>query len=214
MRIPKQQVTTRRALIQEMHTRIKIGVQSVRIPPMWKDFSALQRSSSVRHAISLDILPLYVTKRSKHASNLEDHQLQAGTVYALEKAICSHSEDYNYSDDSFCLQSQVQCTQASTKKISTPTHLITNLSYRFQPYHTRNQYLRARLDTCEDVNVMPASVYSLLFKDPEFMKLDSCNMKIGTYTKDAVKIADSCKFHLVCPDTKKITGSNILCSQE
>ena len=44
---------------------------------------------------------------------------------------------------------------------------------------------------------MPASVYCLLFKDPELKKLDHCNMKIGTYTL-------SCKFYLVHLDTKQL----------
>ena len=132
------------------------------------------------------------------------HQLQAGTVYTQKKAICRHSEHYSSSDDSFCLQIKVQHTQASLKKIPTPTHVITNLTYTLQPHHTRNQYLRARLDTYTNVNVMPASVYSLLFKDPELKKLDPCNMKIGTYTKDRVKIVGSCQFYLVHPDTKKL----------
>ena len=43
------------------------------------------------------------------------HQLQAGTAYAQERAICSYSEDYRSSDDSFCLQIKVQHTQASLK---------------------------------------------------------------------------------------------------
>ena len=71
------------------------------------------------------------------------HQLQAGTVYMQEKAICSHSEDYSSCDDSFCLQIQVWCTQANSKKIPTPTHLIPNLAYRLPPHHTKNQYLIA-----------------------------------------------------------------------
>ena len=132
------------------------------------------------------------------------HQLQAGTVYAQEKAICSHSEGYSSSDDSFCLQIHVQHTQASSKKISTPTHLITNLAYRLQPHHTRNQYLRARLDACVDVNILPSSVYSLLFKDPELKEFDPHNMKSGTYTKDSVKIVSSSKFYLVHPDSKTL----------
>ena len=127
------------------------------------------------------------------------HQLQAGTVYTQEKAICGHSEDYSSSDDSFCLEIQVQYTQASTKMFPTPTHHITNLAYRLQPHHTWNQYLRAGLDTCVDVNIMPASVCCLLFKDPDVKKLDPCNMKIGTYTKDAVKIVGSCKILLSPP---------------
>ena len=106
------------------------------------------------------------------------HQLQAGIVYAQEKAICRHSADYISSNASFCLQIKMQCTQARLKKFPIPTHLITNLAYRLQPHHTRNQYLRARLDTCTNVNIMPASVYSLPFKDPELKKLHSCHLKV------------------------------------
>ena len=105
-----------------------------------------------------------------------------------------------------CLQLKVQYTQASFKKVPTPSHLITNLSYRLEPHHTRNQYLGqvARLDTCVDVNIMPASVYRLVFKDPELKKLFPSTMEIGTYTTDAVKIIRSCIFYLVHPDTKML----------
>ena len=99
------------------------------------------------------------------------HQLQSGTVYMQERVICGHSEGYSSSNDSLCLQIKVQCTQASLKKIPTTTHLITNLAYRLKPNHTRNQYLRARLDSCTDVNIMSASVYSLVSTDPELRKL-------------------------------------------
>ena len=51
---------------------------------------------------------------------------------------------------------------------------------------------------------MPTNVYYLLFKDPELKKLDPCNMKIGTYTKEAVMIVGSCKFYLVHQDTIKL----------
>ena len=51
---------------------------------------------------------------------------------------------------------------------------------------------------------MPASVYRLVFKDPELKKLDPSNMEIGTYATDTVKIMGSCKFYLVFPDTKKL----------
>ena len=121
-----------------------------------------------------------------------------------EKTICGHSENYSSSEDSFCLQIKVQSIQASLKKIPTPTHPITNLPYRLKPHHTRNQYLRARLDTFTDVNIIPASVYRLVFKDPELKKLAPSTMEIGTYTTDTVKIVGSCKFSLVHQDTKKL----------
>ena len=79
-----------------------------------------------------------------------------------EDSICSQSEDLTSSDESFCLQVKIQCTQA-TSKIPTTSHLITSLAYKLKPHHERNQYLRARLDTCANVNIMPASVYKLVF---------------------------------------------------
>ena len=132
------------------------------------------------------------------------HQLHEGTVYTQERAICSPSEGYNSSDDSFCLQIKVQHTQASLKKIPASPHLITNLAYRLKPHHTKNQYLRARLDTSVDVIIMTPSVYSLVFKDPELKKLAPGNMGIESYTTDTVNIVGSCKFYLVYPDTKKL----------
>ena len=124
-------------------------------------------------------------------------------MYVPENALYGQSEESS-SDDSFCLQLKVQCTQAGFKKVPTPTHLITNLAYRLKPYHTRNQYLRARFDTCADVNNMPISVYRLVFKDPDLKKLAPSTMEIGTYTTETVKIVGSCIFYLVHLDTKKV----------
>ena len=78
------------------------------------------------------------------------------------------------------------------------------MAYRLKPQHTRNLYLRARLDTCTDVNLMPASVYKLVFKDPNMQKLTPSILDIGTYTTDIVKIVGSCTFYLVHPDTRKL----------
>ena len=60
------------------------------------------------------------------------------------------------------------------------------------------------LDTCTDMNIMPASVYQLLFKDPEMKKIKLCKMQISTYTADTVKIIGSCIFDVVHLDTKKL----------
>ena len=51
---------------------------------------------------------------------------------------------------------------------------------------------------------MPARVYQLVFNDPELKKLAPCDLEIGTYTTDTVKIAGSCLFYLVHLDTKKL----------
>ena len=74
------------------------------------------------------------------------HMSQVWAVYACDKSICSHPEDLSSSDESFCLQVKIPYTSADCKKIPTQYHLITNLAYRLQPHHMRNQYQRARLD--------------------------------------------------------------------
>ena len=138
--------------------------------------------------------------------------MQAGVVYAQEDSICGQSGDLTSNDESFCLKVKVQCTQANTK-FPTQHHLITNLAYRLKPHHERNQYLRARLDTCADVNIMPASVYKLVFQDPDCENLAPSKLEIGTYTNDKVKLVASCMFYLVHPGTKCLQESNILCGQ-
>ena len=74
---------------------------------------------------------------------------------------------FSSSNESFCLQVKIQHMQAECKKIPTPSHLIYNLAYMLKPHQTRNQYLRTGLNTCADVNIMPASVYNLVFNDPD-----------------------------------------------
>ena len=119
-----------------------------------------------------------------------------------EDSICSQSEDIISSDESFCLQVKIQCT--ANTMFPTSHHLITNLAYILKPHHKGNQYLRARLDTCADVNIMPASVYKLVFNDPNCKKLAPSKLEIGTYTTDTVKLAGSCVFYLVHPDSKHL----------
>ena len=55
-----------------------------------------------------------------------------------------------------------------------------------KPHHKRNLYQRARIHTCANVNIMPVSVYKLVFQDPDYKKLASSKLEIGTYTTDTV----------------------------
>ena len=102
------------------------------------------------------------------------HQLTAGTIKAYDS-----QSDFEGSENSFCLQLQVKHVQAQTKVDKKPTALITNLPYRMKVHENRNLYLRARLDTCADVNIMPASVYKLVFRDPSMEKLIPNKLQIG-----------------------------------
>ena len=49
---------------------------------------------------------------------------------------------------------------------------------------------------------MLASVYNLVFQDPDCEKLAPSKLDIGTYTTDKVKLVGSCMFYLVHPDNK------------
>ena len=128
-------------------------------------------------------------------------QSQAGVVYTQEDSIYGHSEDLTSSDDSFCLQVKIPCTQANSK-ILTLHHLITNLACRLKPHHKTNQYLRTRIDTCANVDILSASVYKLVFQDPDCKKLAPSKLEIGSYTTDTVNLVGSCVLCLVHLDTK------------
>ena len=136
------------------------------------------------------------------------YQLKAGDLYVQDQSNSRQLEDSS-SIDSFCLQLGIQCTQAGVKQIPTSALLMANLVYHLNSHHHRNLYLRARLDTCAYVNIMPASVYRLMFHDPE-KKLAPSELEIGTYTTDTVKIVGSCNFYLVHPDSKKLLDINSL----
>ena len=120
-----------------------------------------------------------------------------------DNSIYSQSGDLTSSNESFCLQVKIQCTQANTK-ITTSHHLITNLAHSLKPHHKRNQYLRARLDTCANVNAMPVSVYRLVFQYPDCKRLAPRKLEIGTYTTNTVKLVGSCVIYLVHPNTKHL----------
>ena len=51
---------------------------------------------------------------------------------------------------------------------------------------------------------MPASVYKLVFHDPELQKLALSKLEIDTYTTDTVKLVGSSVFYLVHSDTKHL----------
>ena len=131
------------------------------------------------------------------------HQLQVGTVYACNSASYDHSDDNSAANDSFCLQVKIKRNQMKEQRVPRPTHLITNLTYRLQSHHCRNVYLRARLDTCADVNLMADSMYQLVFSDQIMKKLAPSKLQVGTYMTDTMKIVGSCTFHLVHPDIKR-----------
>ena len=102
------------------------------------------------------------------------HQIQVDESY---NHLHNYSSDVSLSEDSFCLQVKVRKQTKGTRKPPNTTHLITNIAYRLK-HHTRNQYLRARIDTGAEVNLMPISAYRLIYQDQDLKKLTPCNLNI------------------------------------
>ena len=74
----------------------------------------------------------YQKKTQAHHKNSHKrpkaHQLHAGPLYAQNSSNHSHSEGSS-SNESFCLQWQIQSNHAEGKQIPNPVHLIMNLAY-------------------------------------------------------------------------------------
>ena len=154
------------------------------------------------------VIKFMLPKRLRHITrtchrNPIEHQLHTGPMYVQDSSSHSQSEDSS-SDESFCLQLQIQSHHAKGKLITTPVHLIMNFAYQSKPHYTRNMCLWAQLDTCADVNIMMASIYWLAFKDLEMWKIKPCKMQISTYTADTVKNIGSCTFDIIHLHTKKL----------
>ena len=85
------------------------------------------------------------SSNSFHARKLKAQQLCVGALYTLHDAESSECE--SGPEDTFCLQMKIHRTCISHPEVPKLVYLMANLAYRLQEYHTRNQYLRARLDT-------------------------------------------------------------------
>ena len=129
------------------------------------------------------------------------HQIQVDELYDNPD---NYSSDVSSSKDSFCLQVKIRRQPNGTQKIPKPTHLITNIAYWLKQHHTRNQYLRARIDTGAKLNLMPVSVYRLIYHDHDLKKLTPCTLKIGTYTMHTIKIIGTTIIYLIHSDSKKL----------
>ena len=103
----------------------------------------------------------------KNTRKARAHQLMVGRA----STVCGQSDvSYSSSEDSFCLQMQVKSAQAKTK-MKAPEYLVTNIEYTLKPHRRRTKFLRAKIDACSNVNLMPISVYKLIYKDKDCKKL-------------------------------------------
>ena len=128
--------------------------------------------------------------------------------------------DDSRSKDLFCLQMQIKKHQAEKESCETQ-HLVTNLQYKLKPHGKKTKFLRAKIDTCSNANVMPASIYKILYNDPDYTKLlPSKKNGIKTYTKQRIPVIGSCElfvlhqhdkcFHKVKFQVVSVEGSVII----
>ena len=130
------------------------------------------------------------------------HQIQVDKSHHYAH---SYSSDTSSSEDSFCLQVKVKKQNKKTHKTPNTTHLLTNTAYRLKLHHTRNHYLWAQIDTGAKVNLMPVSVYRLIYQDQDLKKLTPCNLKIGTYMADTIRVIGTTTIYLFQPNSKQPT---------
>ena len=85
----------------------------------------------------------------------------------------------------------------------TQKHLYANIPYWFKPYHKHNKYLCVQLDTCTDVNLMPESVYKLVFNNLQTAKLAKNDIDLTVYTRHSVDLIGKYTFYLLSKGTKQ-----------
>ena len=130
------------------------------------------------------------------------HQIQIEESHSY---IHDYSSESSSAEDSFCLQVKAQRQSKKNWQPFHTTHLITNIAYKLKPNHTRNKYLRVQIDTGTEVNLMPVSIYKLIYQENDLQKLSLCNLKIGTYTADTINIISTTVIYLIHPDSKQAT---------
>ena len=142
--------------------------------------------------------------RKKHKStykksprNPKAYQLKVGRYSTEDSLYKQEDTDVSESEDSFCLQMQIKKPQADQESCDTQ-HLATNLQYKVKPHAKRTKFLRARIDTCSNANIMPASIYKILYNGPNCIKLQPSKKKgIQTYTKQKIPVIGSCELFVL-----------------
>ena len=207
IKVRRSRATTSHQLQTGCHPQATTtGVQSVVILPTGKDSHAQQKKyqCKVCHKFGHFTSQCFQKKQYPQQKYRQPkaHQIQVDESYHYSH---NYSSDASSSEDSFCLQVKVNKQNKKTQKLPNTTHLLTNIAYRLKPHHTRNQYLRAQIDTGAEVNLMPVSVYKLIYQDQDLKKLTPCNLKIGTYMADTIRVIGTTTIYLIHPDSKQPT---------
>ena len=128
------------------------------------------------------------------------HQLQVGRYFLVNQQY--DHEETTKSEHSFGLQMQIESVQADQESCETQ-QLFTHLEYKLKYHRRSTKFLRTRIDTCSNANVIPASIYKKIFKDPDCFKLMQNLLEgIYTYTTEKIPVIGSCELLVLHPDDK------------
>ena len=144
---------------------------------------------------------LCFSKQKPHTKH-SAYQITAEEMDNTSESEVDEDED-SYSDDSFILYQMRAAINQAKSKVPKKTHLIANIPYRIKQHQAHHKYLRVHLDTCADVNIMPKSVYQMMFNDPDVKHLADNDISLGVYTDHQVNILGKCNFFMLHPDSKK-----------
>ena len=118
---PENQVTNqvKKLMTVEKHIRCQTAVINVVIPFMYRDSNALQRSTNAKYATNTATFQVYVIRRklrhiTRAVAETQCISTSCRPIYAQDSSNHSHSEDSS-SDESFCLQLQIQSNHAEGK---------------------------------------------------------------------------------------------------
>ena len=112
-----------------------------------------------------------------------------------------NTHEYDNDDDfmiAFQLHAQPQKNVHNQKVTTGYTQkcLHANIPYRLQPYHKHNKYLCVQIGTCTDVNLMPESIYKLVFNDLHTSKLAKNDIDLTVYRRHSVDLIGKCTFYM------------------
>ena len=73
----------------------------------------------------------------------------------------------------------------------------------FNPIISTTNIFVVQLDTCADVDLMPESVYKLIFNNPQTSKLAKNDIDLTMYTRHSVDLIGKCTFYMLSKGTKQ-----------
>ena len=202
LQIQGEQTTTEETLIHLKLTAAQTAVLSVVIPSMHKALPAQQKSISVRLVRNMDTFTSLCFSNQKPHTKHSAYQITAEEIENNSEFEVEEDAD-STSDDSFVLYQMKAVINQAKGRVPKNIHLIANLPYQIKQHQAHHKYLRVRLDTCADVNIMPKSMYQMMFNDPEVKHLAENDISLGVYTDHQVNIFGKCQFYVLHPYNKK-----------